>query len=294
MLGYVICEKPEMKVKEYELYNGYYCGVCKSVGSRYGHVPRAMLSYDSAFLAVLLAGMDDSSDTVKREHCIAHRFQKKTIVKNRYVDYAADIMLMLAYMNMQDDIDDDNSAKAKVGKMVLSKYFSTVQRLHPDLTLEIESLLKELAFLESHKCSSLDQVSDCFGRILETILAGGAYNCGDGQIRVLKRFGYHLGKWIYLVDAFDDVAEDIINDSFNPLLYRYGYYERAHETAAEFITRIKPECEQNMLILCAEMSKMLDLLDIKKNNAIIENIVRMGLLRSTDNVLGNTTLEGEE
>ena len=57
MLGYVICEKPEMKVKEYELYNGYYCGVCKSVGSRYGHVPRAMLSYDSAFLAVLLAGM---------------------------------------------------------------------------------------------------------------------------------------------------------------------------------------------------------------------------------------------
>ena len=63
MLGYVKIDKGELKVREYEVYTGYYCGICKSIGKRYGQLPRMALSYDAAFLAVLLASLDGGSDT---------------------------------------------------------------------------------------------------------------------------------------------------------------------------------------------------------------------------------------
>ena len=293
MLGYVICERPELKMKDWELYNGYYCGVCKSISDRYGQLPRIGLSYDAAFLALLLAGLDDAKDDIRREHCIAHHIQKKTVIQNSYTDYAADIMLMLAWFKAKDDVNDDGSAKAKAASVMFRSSFNKARSKHPAVADEMKELLDKLSALENDKCESLDQVSDCFGRILEILLAGGGEERSETETRILRRFGYHLGKWIYLVDAYDDIADDIASGSYNPLLYRYGWYDSKNETAKEFTDRIEEECEQNMLILCSEMAKMLDLLDIKKNNGIIENIVYMGLLRSTDNVLGKSR-PGEE
>ncbi len=293
MLGYVICERPELKMKDWELYNGYYCGVCKSISDRYGQLPRIGLSYDAAFLALLLAGLDDAKDDIRREHCIAHHIQKKTVIQNSSTDYAADIMLMLAWFKAKDNVNDDGSAKAKAASVMFRSSFNKARSKHPAVADEMKELLDKLSALESDKCESLDQVSDCFGRILEILLAGGGEERSETETRILRRFGYHLGKWIYLVDAYDDIADDIASGSYNPLLYRYGWYDSKNETAEEFADRIEEECEQNMLILCSEMAKMLDLLDIKKNNGIIENIVYMGLLRSTDNVLGKSR-PGEE
>ena len=97
MLGYVRIDKGELKVREYEIYTGYYCGVCKSIGARYGQLPRMTLSYDAAFLAVLLASFDDAPDIPVPEHCIGHHIKKKTVIRNEAVDFAADVMLILAW-----------------------------------------------------------------------------------------------------------------------------------------------------------------------------------------------------
>ena len=92
MLGYVKIDKGELKVREYEVYTGYYCGVCKSIGRRYGQLPRMVLSYDAAFLAILLASLSDESNTPVQEHCIAHPvIKKKTVIRNRAIDYAGDV-----------------------------------------------------------------------------------------------------------------------------------------------------------------------------------------------------------
>ena len=40
MLGYVTIEKNELKVRDYTLYQGYYCGICKSIARRIGQIPR--------------------------------------------------------------------------------------------------------------------------------------------------------------------------------------------------------------------------------------------------------------
>ena len=97
MLGYVRIYKPDLKVREYELYCGYYCGICKYIGSEYGQLPRMSLSYDAAFLAVLLASVIDEPDQPTQEHCIAHHIRKRTVVRNKSIEYAGDLMLILAW-----------------------------------------------------------------------------------------------------------------------------------------------------------------------------------------------------
>ena len=92
MLGYVTIEKGELKVREYDVYQGYYCGICKSIGRRLGQVPRLALSYDAAFLALLLDSLTQNEIQLYYEHCIIHPIQKRpTLKENDAIDYAADM-----------------------------------------------------------------------------------------------------------------------------------------------------------------------------------------------------------
>ena len=106
MLGYVKIDKGELKVREYDIYTGYYCGICKSIGRRYGQLPRMVLSYDAAFLGILLSALSDDRDEISWEHCIAHHIQKKPVISNKVIDYAADVMLILAWYKLADDVKD--------------------------------------------------------------------------------------------------------------------------------------------------------------------------------------------
>ena len=174
MLGYVKIDKGELKVREYEVYTGYYCGICKSIGKRYGQLPRMALSYDAAFLAVLLASLDGGSDTPCQEHCIAHPFmQKKTIIRNRAIDYAADVMLILAWYKLADDARDEGKAYARATMILLRRVFRKLRRKYPALCDGMESRLAELSELEDEKCASIDMAAEAFSKIMELIFTEG-------------------------------------------------------------------------------------------------------------------------
>lgn len=284
MLGYVICEKPEMKMKDLEVYQGYYCGICKAVGKLSGQLPRAALSYDAAFLAALLGGVRGEYSVPLPEHCAVHHIAKKPVIYSPSVDYAADVMVMLARYNALDDLKDEHSPKALAAASMLAAAFRRVRSRRRELTEKTESLLRELALLEREESPSIDATSDCFGRILETVIIDGAGGIDGSRESVLRRLALHLGKWIYLADAADDLENDIEKGSYNPFVLRFGY-DPAEETPEMFRRRIRDDMEQNLLILCSEMSRALDLLDMRTNVGIIDNIINMGLLRSTDNVL---------
>jgi hypothetical protein len=160
MLGYVTIEKQEMKIREYEIYRGYYCGVCKSIGRRYGQIPRLALSYDAAFLALVLAGLDDGPDSVSMEHCIIHPVKKNTTVQNKAIDYAADVMLILTWFKLQDDAKDENKVSAKTLLPLMKPLYKKIRRTRGLLCDEIAGHLTEMSRLEKEKCANLDQVSE--------------------------------------------------------------------------------------------------------------------------------------
>jgi hypothetical protein len=284
MLGYVTIEKQELKMREYEIYRGYYCGVCKSIGRRYGQIPRMALSYDAAFLAMVLASLSNEPDLISKEHCIIHPIKKNTAIRNDAIDYAADVMLILTWYKLQDDARDDKKASAKAALVLMKPLYKKLRKERGALCDEIGANLLEMSSLEKVKSNNLDQVSDHFAKILEAVFLAGLNNSDEGTQRVLGRLGYHLGKWIYLMDAWDDLEDNMKTGAYNPLIYRYEY--DGHESVETFRERIKSTCEWHLLICCGEMGKALDLLEIQKNNGIIENIVYLGLLRRTEKVLG--------
>ena len=278
MLGYVTADKPELKMREFEVYSGYYCGVCKSIARRYGQIPIIVLSYDAAFLALLLGGLSGEADEPTREHCIAHPAKKKTIVSNNAIDYAADVMLILAWYKLMDDAHDEGRLRAKAALKAFRRVFRKLQRARPELCEKVDENLKALRRLEEQKCDSLDETAEAFAKIMEAIFEEGPLPEGFKEQQVLRRIGYHLGKWIYLIDAIDDIDENIESGAYNPLLFRF-HYEAEEEG---FKSRIMKTCRFNLFHYLGEIGKAVDLLAIKKNRGIIENVVYKGLLRKTE------------
>lgn len=306
MLGYVKPEKGELKVREYEVYTGYYCGVCKSIGKRYGQLPRMALSYDAAFLAVLLASLSEEPDSPVQEHCVGHHIKKKTIIRDKAVDYAADVMLILAWYKLQDDVNDEGKLYAKATMVLLRSIHKKLYGKYPELCKGIEEHLAQLSRLEKDKCDSLDMAAEEFSRIMELIFSQGVnglygskktyddnsiygnqlYTEEDVNLLAenLGKIGYHMGKWIYLIDAVDDIEENIQSGAYNPLLYRFKYDE-ASETTETFRKRIDERLRFNLFHYLAVLSNCVDSLDISKNKGIIDNIVYFGLHRKTEEIL---------
>lgn len=343
MLGYVKIDKGELKVREYEVYTGYYCGVCKSIGRRYGQLPRMVLSYDAAFLAVLLASLSDESDAPVQEHCVAHPvIKKKTVIRNRAIDYAGDVMLILAWYKLADDAADEGKVYAKPVMLMMKRIFRRLNGLYPELCRSIEEHLSALSALEREKCASIDMAAEAFSQIMEDIFTEGlravygnsapgepptGENRCDSDIsgvhdditndgdpsrsrgfsgtsgvqdepcgfappaadtrELLARAGYHLGKWVYMIDAVDDIEDNIESGAYNPLLFRFGF-DASNETADEFRARIEPDLRFNLYHYLAMLSRCTDSLDIRKNAGIIENVIYFGLNRKTEEIIMRT------
>ena len=289
MLGYVKTEKAELKMREYEIYCGYYCGICKSIGRRYGQLPRMALSYDAAFLAILLASLDDEQDLPLQEHCAVHHIKKKTVIYNKAVDYAGDVMLILAWHKLRDDAEDEGKTYAKASMLLLDRIYKKLRAAHGTLCSDIEAALRELSALEREKCDSIDMAAESFSGIMRAIFREGMLtlygsDIPENTLNAMETIGYHMGKWIYMIDAADDIEDNIASGAYNPLLYRFGF-DPGSEDAAAFRERIDGPLRFNLFHYLAVTANCLDSLDIKKNQGIIDNVVYFGLNRKTEEII---------
>ncbi len=283
MFGYILPEKPEMKIKEYELFRAYYCGVCKSLGKKHGQFKRLTLNYDSAFLAVLLSAVSGDMPEIRRETCIAHPVTKRHIVrKNGIVDYASDINILLAYYNLEDDRRDEGSVLSHAGTAWLRNSFKKLRRKYSAKCDIIESRLEELHKLEKEDCASMDMAAEPFARLMEEVTAYEPLCANKKTCDILRWIGYNLGKWIYILDAFDDIEDDIKENSYNPLVFQFKY---TGEPVDDFKKRITERVEFNLTYSLDQIAKAYELLELKNNTGILENIIYMGMLRKTENIL---------
>ncbi|MBR6321419.1 MAG: hypothetical protein IKR59_00995 [Lachnospiraceae bacterium] len=275
MFGYTVALRDELKVKEWELYRGYYCGVCKSIGRRYGQLPRITLSYDAAFLAMLLSSLEEEKELVKRERCLLHPAAKNPVVrKNPALDYAADMMLILAYQKALDDRVDEKPLTGMVGERVLTHAYQKLKKKYPAICADVEASIRSLQKLEQQKSPSLDRTSQASAHMIEAIFRGAAdvMAAGDdlNRMRILAETGRALGAWIYVMDALDDLEKDRRKKTYNPFFYRAG----GTADVGPFLYE-----------LLARFAANVDLLDIRKNRGIIENVILMGMRARTDALL---------
>ena len=275
MFGYVTPFKSELKIREYNLFRAYYCGLCKTMGNEYNQLVRMGLNYDLSFLSLLLSSLEEEQDKVKIENCIAHPINKRMVIEdNESLKYTSSISIMLIYFKLLDDWKDDKSVKALIANIPFSKAIKKAQLENPIKYRVIKQRLDELTVLEKDKCKEIDEVADVFGKLMEEI-SSPDFIQNDETKRILRFLGYNLGRWIYILDAFDDIEEDIKSKSYNPLVLQYKY--DAGEDIELFTQRVKDSIETSLTFTLENISKSFELLNLKYNKEIVENIIYLGM-----------------
>lgn len=238
MFGTVIIHQPELKFKDYEIYRSFYCGLCRSLKHRYGLSGQTTLSYDMAFLAILLSALYEPETKESKTWCVPHPLERHPMLSNVYIDYAADMNILLAYWQRLDGWTDEKKVGAKLGADALKKAYTRVKTQYPDKAAAVETYVHDLTVCESENNTNLDHAAGLTGKMLGEIFA-----CKEDEwASVLRRIGFYLGKFIYLTDAFEDFDKDKKKGAYNPFR-SYGESRAAlAEKAKDVLNMMMSEC----------------------------------------------------
>ena len=223
MFGYVRPSLARLSQKDKDRFSAMYCGLCRTLGHRCGKTAPFILNYDFTFLAVLLAPAEPEAPLHRR--CAVHPLRGRDYFpENAALELAADCSVILAWWQLRDAIQDEKGLEAKyrAAALALGPAYRRARQKRPEFDRSTRQHLAELSQLEEERCPSMDQAADTFARLLQS--AAGEVN-DTVKRRILEQVLYHLGRWIYLVDAADDLAKDFTSGSYNPLIYRYGLTE---------------------------------------------------------------------
>lgn len=272
MFGYVQVRKPELKIKDYDVYHAYYCGLCERLKKKHGFKGQITLTYDMTFLVILLTSLYDIRCSHEKVHCIVHPAKKHDILYNEVTDYCADINMILSYYHCKDDKEDDRSVKGAVGTAVYKKTGQKLSRKYKNQANVIKKTLNELDILEKTGSNDIIALADCFGKLLAEIFA---YR-EDIFKKYLMDMGYYLGRFIYIMDAYDDLKDDLEKNRFNP--FKEIYKED------DFEDKVKDMLYNEISLACAAFEQLpcIEHLDI------LRNILYAGVWNQYDKLQNNT------
>ncbi len=257
MFGYVVANTEKLDNEQLSRYRALYCGLCRRIGERHGASSRLTLSYDLVFLILVLSSVFDGEDLEHSQSaCAAHLLKKREYIYDTFTDYAADMNVALAYYNCMDDWQDDASVKARLQAQLLGKEAQRTCRLYPRQMETMRACLHALNEAERRDESNPDVPANLFGEILGELFRYEESETGD----LLFDFGCALGRFIYLMDAYADLKNDIKKKKYNPLI-RY--------TRSEIIPMLNAQMAQ-----CVDL---FSLLPMKCDKDLCENILYSGV-----------------
>ena len=260
MFGYVSISAKELTKEQLQRYNSIYCGICRSIRDQASQPARLTLSYDMAFLALLLMSLYEPEETIGPNACILHPIKKRPWVDNAYVRYAADMNVALAFHNCMDDWKDDRSSSAKLMADVLKKSYPSIAKRYSRQCEAIETCIAELNRLEKDNCVNPDQPANCFGRLMAELLV---YE-EDMWTSSLREMGMALGRFIYLADAAIDYRKDEHKGKYNPYL--------AMGTGQDW--RL---WEEHLVLAMSRCTDYYERLPLVQDKAVLDNILYSGV-----------------
>lgn len=278
MFGYIRPLECDLKVRQQAEYRAFYCGLCKTIGARYGQIERLTLSYDCAFLAAFLSARIGGA-AFDRGGCGPRCYRgKRPIARpSPALDYAADVNVLLAWYKSCDDVLDEGGIAASASRAALKRAFRKAARMRGVLDEEMRTHIARLRDVERRNAASTDEPSDAFGKLLSAVVRLSP-TLPPGDAAACDWMFYNLGKWVYLVDAWDDRARDGKRGCYNPFLAT-----NMDVDAAEFLLNVT----------LSEAEKGYDLLTMDPPSGLIDNVMRLGLRSVQRRVLRPEPGEGD-
>lgn len=262
MFGYVRINKMDLTFREFDYYKGYYCGLCKYLKENHGEVSRLSLNYDITFLIVILTALYKLDSDITYERCIANPLKKKMRIVNEITEYAASMNILLSYYKLEDNLYDDNGIKDKLAYTLYKGKLKKAYEKYPQKAEYIKQQLGNLRELEKQESKSIDKVSNTFGNLMGEIFV---YK-KDEYEQNLRNIGFNLGKYIYILDAYEDLEEDSKKGRYNPFIY---YIDKKEE--------LKNKVDRLISMSLGMATKNIEKLNLEFNKSIIDNIIYSGV-----------------
>lgn len=290
MLGYVKAFKPEMKIKDYELYRGIYCSLCRALGRNYSPIAQLFLSYDFAFAAVLRLAAMNTGCSFSKKRCPYNPAKKCMICSSREeLDFCSHALIITVYYKIIDNLHDKGFKSRFIACLlypIVGLMHKKAARLAPDVEKIIGSSMKKQAETEKKSGVCLDEAAHESAHALGKVMALGFEG---GQKNSLYTLGYMIGRYVYILDAADDLEDDLKSGSFNP--FKAEYVDIKNEkNRKEFAERVRGILN---LTQC-EALEALDAFEKKRFGDILENIILEGLTFSGESMLKKYQPETEE
>lgn len=279
MIGYISVNMEELKIKEYREYRGWYCGLCRELSKHGGIYARMTLSYDMTFLYMLLSSLYDKEVTRIQCCCPIHPIMKHLSCETEFGGYIADMGILLGYYDLKDDWADEKKLKSKLLSSALKKKVEEIAQKYPRKYYAVKNYVRKLHRYErEHKkerkgngLESLDIAAGYTGEMLGELFV---YK-KDLWEPSLRRMGFYLGKFIYLLDAWEDIEEDCKTGNYNPFV---GIYKEKKKVDPE---KGKEEFDafaiQLLEKMAAECCRAFEALPIVDNVEILRNILYSGI-----------------
>ncbi|MBQ7469718.1 MAG: hypothetical protein IJS76_04760 [Pseudobutyrivibrio sp.] len=263
MFGYINADLRQLSEVDRKTYQSFYCGLCRQLGKTASFKGQLLLNYDLCFLGILLQSLYEPDIDTHNFHCLIHPLKTKHGFSSKAIEYAADMDVILSYHSLMDNYKDDNSRLSGMAANLLKKDYDRIKVKYPRQTAAIESYIEKLSLAEAKNETNIDVVSSYTGEVL-----GELFNWqDDAWSKTLHCMGYYMGKFIYIIDAYDDLKKDEKSGSYNPLL------TMKRESPKEFETFVRI----NLTSLMAECAKSFERLPIVENAEILRNIIYSGV-----------------
>jgi len=272
MFGYILANPNCMTEEEYQRYRSAYCGLCRVLGKRHGQLSRLSLTFDMTFLLLFLGALYEPSEETATFRCVMHPKGTHTAMRTKFTDYAADMNVLLAYLNFVDDWEDEKKLSALLESQLFKGAYRQVSAAYPRQAKTVSDALCRLAEIERLGKPDLDAGANCFGDLLGDLFV---YDPGDYWAPHLHHFGYGLGKFIYFYDACMDYEDDVKSGGYNPLKGNFS-----GELDVE-------SCKQTLQMLISQCTNIYNGLPISQDDGIIKNILYSGVWMRLDERFGN-------
>lgn len=264
MFGYVNIDKAELKFREYYKYKGYYCGLCMNLKRNYSELSRLTLNYDMTFLILILSSLYEVEDKAVKKRCIVHPIKKQIIIENEITNYVSAMNIILAYYNCKDNWLDEKDLKSLLFSKALNGDYKKTVKLYEEKERFIKLSLDNIVKLEKENTSDIDAISNEFGNLMGELMV---YR-KDHWEKILRKVGFFLGKYIYILDAYLDIDEDKKNNSYNPFI----------NIGLDKSINIDDYANNILMLNLSFLNEEIDKLPLIKDKGIIDNIIYSGIM----------------
>ena len=261
MFGYITVNREELKVRELDRYQAFYCGLCHALHTRCGRTGQLTLTYDMTFLAILLGSLYETDVKAGEGRCILHPAKKHRMLTGTMTAYAADMNVLLAYYNLLDDWKDDRRLSRFAAAGLLKDRVRKISAAYPRQAAAVKDYVRALAVCEREASGDIEAGVVLTGRMLAEIFVRKT----DRWAPQLRQMGFFLGKFVYLIDAYEDIDKDVKSGSYNPLKALRGRDD------------FDDYCRQILMMQMAECCRAFEYLPVTRDAGILRNILYSGV-----------------